>query len=61
MLDLLAVALARAGRAWEAVPLLEKAAALEPENLSIRKHLAVANAQVAAGQDRDPVGNPARP
>ena len=51
-LDLAGVALARAGRAWEAVPLLEKAATLEPGSPAIREHLAVAKAQYAAGLRR---------
>lgn len=42
------VSLARAGRAGEAVPLLEKAAGLDPENPVIRQHLAVAKAQITA-------------
>ncbi|MHB8834614.1 MAG: tetratricopeptide repeat protein [Candidatus Methylomirabilia bacterium] len=42
------MSLARAGRAGEAVPLLEKAAGLDPENPVIRQHLAVAKAQITA-------------
>ena len=56
-LDLLGVALARSGRAGEAVRLLEEATVLAPGNTSIRAHLAVANAQLAATPGRTPAGS----